>query len=143
MKSILFKSCALLSILTLAASCNDDMEYVDTEATPVSKIYEPVDGKSVKLVASNSASLLFEWAPSHAGNGAQPQYEVVFTTADGNLDNPLYRVTSDNVGSKPRPQFPTRLFPRFLRRPESKVVRQEQSNGVSLPMPEPTEQSRS
>lgn len=114
MKSVIFKSCALLSIMTFAASCNDDLEYVDTTATPVNKIYEPVDGKSVKLVPSNSASLLFEWAPSHAGNGAQPQYEVVFTTADGDLDNPLYRVTADNVGSKPQATISHKVLSKIL-----------------------------
>lgn len=102
MKSILIKSLALFSILALSASCNDDLEYTDTNATPVNQFYEPVNGKAVKLLPSNSASLLFEWEAAHAGNGAVPQYEVVFTTADGDLDNPIYRVTSDNVGLKPQ-----------------------------------------
>ncbi len=101
MKSIIFKGLALVSILVAGASCSDDMEYTDTNATPVKQFYEPVNGKAVKLVSSASASLLFEWEAAHAGDGAVPQYEVVFTTADGNLDKPIYRVTSDNGGSKP------------------------------------------
>lgn len=99
MKTLYIKTLALCAMAAAMAACNDDMEYVDTTATAVQHIYEPVDGKSVQLQASSTASLLFEWEPVHCGSGAVPQYEVVFTT-DGNLDNPLYRVTSDNTGMK-------------------------------------------
>lgn len=101
MKHIIFKGIALSAICIAAASCSDDLEYTDTTATPVTQFYEPVNGKAVKLSASNTASLFFEWEAAHAGNGAVPQYELVFTT-DGNINNPIYKVTADNVGSKPQ-----------------------------------------
>lgn len=100
MKYNYIKSLALIAFLSAAAACTNDMEYTDTTATPVTSFYEPVNGKAIKLVASATASVLFEWEASHAGDGAMPQYEVVFYNA-GNTSEPIYKVTSDNSGARP------------------------------------------
>lgn len=101
MKSIISYSAIALFLLAGATSCSNDMEYVDVNATPVSLFYEPANGKAINLVASNTASLLFEWASAYAENGAVPQYEVVFYSPN-DTENPLYRVVSDNTGTKPQ-----------------------------------------
>ncbi len=90
----------LTTVLVAAASCSDNMEYTDVTPNPVTAFYEPANEKAVKLVASNSASLLFEWEPSHAADGALPQYELAFYKSD-DTTNPIYKITSDNAGIKP------------------------------------------
>lgn len=99
MKSIVYKSLALATVLVAAASCTDDMNYTDTTPSPVGAFYEPVDGKTVKLVPSNSATLLFEWEAAHAVDGSVPQYEVAFYKTD-DTKTPIYKVTADNTGAK-------------------------------------------
>ncbi len=100
MKSIVYKSLALASLLVAGASCSNNLEYTDVTPSPVTAFYEPVDGKALKLVPSNSATLLFEWEAAHAADGSVPQYELAFYKAD-NTTTPVYKVTSDNVGAKP------------------------------------------
>ena len=100
MKSIIFKSLALATVLVATASCSDNMEYTDVTPNPVTAFYEPANQKDIKLVASNSASLLFEWEPAHAADGSVPQYEVAFYKAD-DTETPIYKVTADNAGVKP------------------------------------------
>lgn len=100
MKSIAYKSLALATVLVAAASCSDNLEYVDVTPNPVTSFYEPADGKSVKLVPSASASVFFEWEAAHVADGSVPQYELAFYKAD-DTTTPIYKVTSDNTGAKP------------------------------------------
>lgn len=100
MKSIAYKSLALATVLVAAASCSDNLEYVDVTPSPVTAFYEPADGKSVKLVPSASASIFFEWEAAHVADGSVPQYELAFYKAD-DTTTPIYKVTSDNTGAKP------------------------------------------
>lgn len=100
MKSIVYKSLALATVLVAAASCTDNMEYTDVTPNPVTAFYEPADGKSVKLVPSATASLFFEWEAAHAADGSVPQYELAFYKAD-DTTTPIYKVTADNTGAKP------------------------------------------
>ena len=100
MKSIFYKSLALVAFLGAAASCTNDLEYTDVTPSPVTAFYEPADGKSVKLVPSASASVFFEWEAAHVADGSVPQYELAFYKAD-DTTTPIYKVTSDNTGAKP------------------------------------------
>ena len=100
MKSIVYKSLALATVLVAAASCSDNMEYTDVTPNPVTAFYEPANGKSVKLVPSATASLFFEWEAAHAADGSVPQYELAFYKAD-DTTTPIYKVTADNTGAKP------------------------------------------
>lgn len=100
MKSIVYKSLALATVLVAAASCTDNMEYTDVTPNPVTAFYEPANEKSVKLVPSATASLFFEWEAAHAADGSVPQYELAFYKAD-DTTTPIYKVTSDNTGAKP------------------------------------------
>ena len=100
MKSIAYKSLALATVLVAAASCSDNLEYVDVTPSPVTAFYEPADNKSVKLVPSASASIFFEWEAANVADGSVPQYELAFYKAD-DTTTPIYKVTSDNTGAKP------------------------------------------
>ena len=105
MKSTILKCAAALLVLAGATSCNNDMKYADVKTSAVSLFYEPLNNKEVKLVASNSASLLFEWEASHAEDGAAPQYEVAFYKGD-DTNTPIYKVLADNMGTKPMATIP-------------------------------------
>lgn len=89
------------------------MEYTDVTPNPVTAFYEPENGKSVKLVASNTASLFFEWEASHAADGAVPQYELAFYKAD-DTTTPIYKVTSDNLGAKPMASVPHKTLTKIM-----------------------------
>ena len=43
MKSIFYKSLALVAFLGAAASCTNDLEYTDVTPTPVTSFYEPAN----------------------------------------------------------------------------------------------------
>ncbi len=105
MKSTILKCAAALLVLAGTTSCNNDMKYADVKTSAVSLFYEPLNNKEVKLVASNSASLLFEWEASHAEDGAAPQYEVAFYKGD-DTSAPIYKVLADNMGTKPMATIP-------------------------------------
>ena len=90
----------MTSALFMASSCTEDMEYKDVDITPVEQFYAPKDNFSAHLVASNTASVFFEWSSSLAADGNSPQYEVVFDKADGNFSNPIYRTVSDDMGTR-------------------------------------------
>lgn len=97
MKTIINKVIIFLSIVLLVSSCkSDDMNYSDANITPVNKLYEPTDGKAVKLISSATASLFFEWEVSKAEDSGSPLYEVAFDKEGGDFSSPIYKVVSDN-----------------------------------------------
>ena len=100
MKTRIFSLLAMAGALFMATSCTEDMEYKDVDITPVEQFYSPKDNQSVQLQASATASLFFEWSSSLAADGNSPQYEVVFDKEDGDFSNPVYRMTSDGVGTR-------------------------------------------
>ena len=99
MKTI-YQWATCLVIALMAASCTNDMEYKDAAVSSVSQLYEPEDAKSVQLVASATASLYFEWAPALAEDSGSPLYEVVFDKEGGDFSQPIYRVVSDDNGTR-------------------------------------------
>ncbi len=90
----------LLSIVLLGTSCTQDMEYKDVELTAVKQLYAPKDNYSLQLLSSATASQYFEWATSKVEDGGSPLYEVVFDKKDGDFSNPIYRLTSDDMGTQ-------------------------------------------
>lgn len=90
----------LLSVMFAFAACSNDMEFKDVKVTPVNKLYSPNDDKGVELLASASASLFFEWEASKAEDSGAPLYEVIFDQENGDFSNPVYRIVSDDMGTK-------------------------------------------
>ena len=90
----------MMAAFIMNTSCTSDMEYKDTGVTAVKQLYAPADNIGVELQASASATLFFEWSPALAVDGCAPQYEVVFDKENGDFSNPIYRMVSDNMGSK-------------------------------------------
>jgi hypothetical protein len=80
-------------------SCSED-ETVNTNVTPVKKIYEPADGKSLELQSSASAALFFEWEAAKAEDGGMVLYEIAFDYENGDFSKPVYRMASENNGGK-------------------------------------------
>lgn len=99
MKNIMIKLIGLFLVATYLFGCKkEDMNFKDTAVTPVKTLYSPVDNRAVKLLASASASLYFEWEAVNTEDGGAPSYEVVFDKKDGDFSDPLYKVVSDNNG---------------------------------------------
>lgn len=100
MKAKIYSSLLMISAFFLGTSCTEDMKYTDVEVTPVNQLFAPKDGKNVQLLSSATATTYFEWSSALAGDGNSPQYEVVFDKADGDFSKPVYRISSDEMGSR-------------------------------------------
>lgn len=99
MKLKIFSSLLIIGALFLSTACTEDLEYKDVDVTAVKQLYSPKDKANVKLLASATASVFFEWSSALAKDGNSPLYEVVFDKTGGDFSNPIYRLTSDNMGT--------------------------------------------
>lgn len=99
MKAIYIKlTTAVLFALALILACSNDGEVRDLGVTPVKRLYEPVDGRTLTLQSSASAMLYFEWEPARAEDSGNILYEIAFDKPDGNFSNPLIILPADNNG---------------------------------------------
>ena len=100
MKATIINGLAIAATLTLAmTSCTEEMEWNDSSVSSPKTLFEPADNKSIQLVASATAQVLFSWQSSSAEDGGAPQYEILFDKADGDFSQPLYSIASDGNGS--------------------------------------------
>lgn len=94
----------LLLIPTLVAlvfsACDSEGVVRDFGVTPVQKLYEPDNGKSVEL--QPQGTLFFEWEPALAEDSGNPLYEVVFDRENGDFSDPIAFLVSDNNGKDNR-----------------------------------------
>lgn len=93
---ITYASIALTGLFL--SGCND--ECLDIRMVPVNELTSPESGISVTLQSSASASVFFEWEGVDLSDASMVLYEVVFDKEDGDFTNPVYRVLSDNGGTK-------------------------------------------
>ncbi len=100
MKTIITQILIAFSFLVFVTGCKkSEMEYKDAQVSPVEQLYAPLENQQVSLSTQTGASLLFQWAPSHAQDGQLVSYEVVFFK-EADTTNPVYRITSDNLGKE-------------------------------------------
>jgi hypothetical protein len=99
MKTILFKIAIVATFAALFVSCDDKKVLTNLNVTGVKKLYEPTQGKVVKLATSASANLYFEWEPAKAEDSGMVLYEVAFDKEGGDFSSPIYKIASDNNGS--------------------------------------------
>lgn len=88
--------------MLLTTSCSSDMEWKDSNVTAPSGLLLPDDNQSIELVASATASTVFNWGMASGEDGGAPEYEVLFDKAGGDFSNPIYSVASDGNGSLPQ-----------------------------------------
>jgi hypothetical protein len=97
---IVFAQIALLILavtnFTGCSNNNNELKHLDVSA--VKTLYDPDNGKSVKLQPSASATLYFDWEQAKAADNGIVFYDVVFDTLGGNFSKPIYRVPADNSG---------------------------------------------
>lgn len=99
MKKTIFKAFALMACTMAISSCTEEMEWKDSNVTAPAELYAPDNNKTIALVASATASTVFEWAASYAEDSGAPMYEVLFDEAGGDFSEPLYSVAADANGS--------------------------------------------
>src|SRR5690606_32540121 len=101
-------------LLAFVVSCkSDDMNYKDAAVTAVNTLYEPVDNRSIQILASSTAAVYFEWEPVRVEDGGAALYEVVFAVNGGDLEQPIYRMVSDNSGYSNGATIPHRILNRI------------------------------
>ena len=76
-------------------ACSDDP--IDSAVQPANRLYLPRDNYSVDL--AKGLPVKFEWAASKSADNGYIVYELLFDTEEGNFENPLYVVSSDNNGA--------------------------------------------
>jgi hypothetical protein len=81
------------------SSCTQELEWKDSGVTAPGELFAPENNKSITLLSSATASVVFEWGSAYAEDGGAPMYEVVFDEAGGDFSEPLYRVNADLGGS--------------------------------------------
>ncbi|HLT88907.1 MAG TPA: SusE domain-containing protein [Sphingobacterium sp.] len=89
------------------------MNYKDAAVTAVNTLYEPVDNRSIQILASSTAAVYFEWEPVRVEDGGAALYEVVFAVNGGDLEQPIYRMVSDNSGYSNGATIPHRILNRI------------------------------
>lgn len=97
MKAIVTKLTYIASLVLALASC-DNMGKTDSRLAEVNKLVEPVDGRSVKLEASPTSTVYFEWEYANVADAGTAVYQIAFDKADGDFSNPVYLTSSDNNG---------------------------------------------
>lgn len=99
MKTILNKILVLLLVCFVMASCGtEDMKFKNANVTPVEKLYEPDNGKTITLSSAAGASLYFSWEPAKTEDSGAALYEIVFDKVGGDFSSPLYTITADRNG---------------------------------------------
>ena len=78
--------------------CDDNMGETDARMAAVQTLVEPSDGKSIKLEASASTDLYFEWDYINAAEAGTFVYQIAFDKLEGDFSNPVYLVAADNNG---------------------------------------------
>lgn len=90
---------ALTFVLLLAlVGCKKEDSLSHLNVTAVQNFYSPNDNKYVQLLATDGASVVFEWEQAKAEDGGMVLYEVAFDKVGGDFSNPVYKLTSDNNG---------------------------------------------
>ncbi|MCW3789482.1 SusE domain-containing protein [Plebeiibacterium sediminum] len=92
-KNIFF---ALIALITLFTSCEEDNDFKDVTVTAVKNLYEPVNDKYVVL--QSVSNVYFEWEKAYAEDNSVVYYEILFDTQDGDFSDPIYVASSDNRG---------------------------------------------
>ena len=81
MKNKILQLSIILSLIFSVTSCSSEGEVRDLGVTPVERLYEPVDGRTLILQSSASAMLYFEWEPARAEDSGTVLYEIAFDNA--------------------------------------------------------------
>jgi starch-binding outer membrane protein SusE/F len=88
---------ALFAWLLTVVGCTDKDTLDNLTVTAVQTLNAPTDNQAVTL--TTAGSLTFKWDAATAEDGGLVMYEVVFDKVGGDFSNPIYTITSDNVGS--------------------------------------------
>lgn len=97
MKAILIKLTCIASFILAFMAC-DNMGDTDKRLSAVGSFTEPADGKTVKLEASASASVYFEWEYNKVEDSGTAIYQIAFDKTDGDFSKPVYMTASNNNG---------------------------------------------
>jgi hypothetical protein len=84
--------------LLLITSCKKDIKTLDLNLTPVSSLTAPSDNLDIQLQPATGASVVFHWSPAQTPDSGVVLYEVVFDKADGDFNDPVYKILSDGSG---------------------------------------------
>lgn len=87
-----------ISLIFGLLACNKTMGEPDSRLSEVAALIEPIDGKTIVLEPSASATAYFEWDYADVASGGTAIYQIAFDKMEGDFSNPVYLQSSDNNG---------------------------------------------
>lgn len=105
------KSALLFFIATITLfACNDEDYKLNTEIVEMGTLETPETDEHLNIDIENDVGVNFTWSPAKSGDGGLILYTVKFDEENGNFEDPIYEVPSDNGGSATSlTMSPTRL----------------------------------
>ncbi len=92
-------SAGLLAGLLANTACREE-DGLNLGLTPPDSLRVPANDAFVKLEPTTTASVVFEWKPGRAADGALLLYEVAFDREAGDFSNPVFKVAADGNGGQ-------------------------------------------
>ena len=86
------------SLILVSFACKEEMGKIDNRLTAVKELIEPVNAKTVELLATTSASLYFEWKACSESENGTALYQIAFDKTSGDFSNPVFIMQADNNG---------------------------------------------
>lgn len=97
MKKIINSLLPVLLAVVVFYGCNDDVEYNDTNTTPVSELLIPDDNLVLELINNANATQFFSWNPPTTTTAYN--YGLAFYASESGAE--IYRMEADDSGSRP------------------------------------------
>ncbi|MCU0354807.1 MAG: SusE domain-containing protein [Cytophagales bacterium] len=90
-----------LALLVANTACERE-EGLNLNLTAPDSLRTPANDVSVRIDLIANPSVVFEWKPGQAADGALLLYEVAFDKENGDFSNPVFKLASDGNGVQPK-----------------------------------------
>lgn len=85
-------------MLLFMTSCEDDNQ-LDIDIVETGSLISPALNEHVSIDTENGGNIQFEWSGATSGDGGLVLYKVLFDKPDGNFEDPVFSVMSNNNGA--------------------------------------------
>lgn len=79
-------------------ACTEEEFELNTDIAQVGSLEGPVSDSAIQIDPENGQSVTFSWTPAQAADGGLVLYTVLFDEENGNFEDPIYSISSDNKG---------------------------------------------
>lgn len=95
----IYKNAFLLLVATITLFACDEKDYsLSTELVEMGTLETPQMDEHLNIDLENDTGINFTWSPAKSEDGGLVLYTVKVDEEDGNFEDPIYEVSSDNGG---------------------------------------------